>query len=55
LAWQKNLGGIDFLPAVTLVDQSGWLMMGFGFLLTLPLLIYIVMKVLEKAAQSITK
>jgi len=30
-------------------------MIGLGFLLTLPFLFYIVMKVLEKAEQSITK
>ena len=51
----KKFGGIDFLPTVTQFDQSGWLMIGLGFLLTLPFLFYIVMKVLEKAEQSITK
>ena len=51
----KIFEGIDFLPAITRFDQSGWLMIGLGFLLTLPFLFYIVMKVLEKAEQSITK
>jgi hypothetical protein len=51
----KKFGGIDFLPAITRFDESGWLMIGLGFLLTLPFLFYIVMKVLEKAEQSITK
>jgi len=51
----KKFGGIDFLSAITRFDESGWLMIGLGFLLTLPFLFYIVMKVLEKAEQSITK
>lgn len=51
----KKFGGIDCLPAITRFDQSGWLMIALGFLLTLPFLFYIVMKVLEKAEQSITK
>jgi hypothetical protein len=51
----KKFGGVHFLPAITRFDESGWLMIGLGFLLTLPFLFYIVMKVLEKAEQSITK
>jgi hypothetical protein len=40
------------LPIISQFDQSGWLFIGLGTALTLPFLIYIVLKVLEKAKQS---
>ena len=51
----KKFGGIDLWPAVTQFDQSGWLLIGLGLLLTLPFLLYIIAKVREKAEQRITK
>lgn len=51
----RKFGGIDLLPALTQFDQSGWLLIGLGFLLTLPFLFYILTKVQEKAEQAITK
>lgn len=45
----KQLGGMDLLPAVTQFDQSGWWLIGLGFLFTLPFLLYIIIKVREKA------
>lgn len=55
LGLAKKFGGIDLWPAVTQFDQSGWLLTGLGFLLTLPFLFYIIAKVREKAEQRITK
>jgi|GEM_PF-2428855 len=52
LGFAKKLGGIDVLPIISQFDQSGWLFIGLGTALTLPFLIYIVLKVLEKAKQS---
>lgn len=49
LGFAKKFGGLDLLPAISQFDQSGWLMIGLGFLLTLPFLFYIITKVLEKA------
>jgi hypothetical protein len=48
LGLAKKFGGIDLWPAVTQFDQSGWLLTGLGFLLTLPFLLYIIAKVREK-------
>jgi hypothetical protein len=51
----KKFGGIDLLPVVTQFDQSGWLLIGLGFLLTLPFLLYIISKVREKIEQDRAK
>lgn len=48
----KKFGGVDFLPALTQYDQSGWLLIGLGFVLTLPFVFYVLSKVREKAEQQ---
>ncbi len=55
LGLTKKFGGLDLLPVVSHFDQSGWLLIGLGVLLTLPFLLYILSKVREKAEQNITK
>jgi hypothetical protein len=50
----KKWGDIDVLPAITKYDQSGWLLIGLGVLLTLPFLLYIIAKVREKTLQNST-
>ncbi len=52
LGMAKKFGGFDLLPAVTQFDESGWLLIGLGFLLTLPFLLYIISKVREKIEQD---
>lgn len=49
LGFAKNFGGLDLLPTISQFDQSGWLMIGLGFLLTVPFLVYIMKKVQKKS------
>ena len=55
LGLAKKFAGLDFLPMVSKYDESGWLFIGLGFLLTLPLVFYILARVREKAESSIKK
>lgn len=55
LGFAKKFGGLDLLPAITQYDESGWLLIVLGFLLTLPFVLYILTKVREKVEQKIIK
>ncbi len=55
LGFAKQFAGIDLIPAISQYDASGWLLIGIGFLLTLPFVFFILAKVRERAEQKLVK
>jgi len=45
----KKFGGMDLLPLLTQFDQSGWLLFGVGFLLTLPFVLHMIASARNRA------
>lgn len=55
LGLAKKFGGLDLVPAISQFDESGWLLIIAGFLLTIPHVLHILGKARENADQKITK
>jgi len=55
LGFAKQFADIELIPVISQYDVSGWLLIGVGFLLTLPFVFFILAKVRERVEQKLVK